>query len=415
MTKITTSQTALIRKDIEYRLAKVLVIVIFLLIVVNPLIAEMDTTLVASAFALIGSIISIIKGFKFKRSVPLVFFVASTIILMLIGVIQTSDFNGSIHYAALLTLWPFFWMIMLARHGEKLIIDSLPLIYHIAALIALLAYVQFFLSPTLWGVLNFSSSALEWASAQEFDEYSIYFRVTSLVGSPQVLGLLCPLIAAMLMLDSRIGLFLKVIYLVILLGASLLTASKISLVLLMILGAMLILRHQDTGAYSKLHISTLLSIGAIIFISFILISDIITYIPILERVFDLQGAIDQEIRDSRIHRLVVTVAQANPLIGNGYSQGLFSDLTGYRAAESYIGKLYFHYGIVPVFALISIFYLSYKNSGRFGQFTLKVIVLLVFVSLWMSTAFESPVFFPVWGVLICGLFSRSRKSLFNYN
>mgnify|MGYP006988474538 FL=1 len=164
-----------------------------------------------------------------------------------------------------------------------------------------------------------------------------------------------------------------------------------------------------------MHISTLLSIGAIIFISFILISDIITYIPILERVFDLQGAIDQEIRDSRIHRLVVTVAQANPLIGNGYSQGLFSDLTGYRAAESYIGKLYFHYGIVPVFALISIFYLSYKNSGRFGQFTLKVIVLLVFVSLWMSTAFESPVFFPVWGVLICGLFSRSRKSLFNYN
>lgn len=415
MSPISTQRAIFMRSSIEYRLARLLVIFIFLLIIVNPLIVGVDTTFAASVLALIGLIISLIKGFKFRRSFPLVFFVISTIVLMLIGVIQTSDLNGSIHYAALLTLWPFFWMIMLGRYDQKLIIDLLPFIYHMAVLIALLSYVQFFLSPNLWGVLNFSSSALEWASTQEFEEYSTYFRATSLVGSPQVLGLFCPLIAAILIHDSRIGFVLKGIYLTILLGASLLTASKASLVLYMILVAILMIRHRGAGANSKLHIGAQLLIVALILILSILIFYISTYVPIIERVFDLQAAIDQESRDSRLHRLLVTVTNTNPFIGNGYSQRLFSDLTGYPAAESYIGKLYFHYGIVPVFALLSVVYWSYKNSAGFEQFTSKLIVLLVFVSLWMSTAFESPVFFPVWGVLICGLFSRSRTSLFNSN
>jgi hypothetical protein len=302
------------------------------------------------------------------------------------------------------------WVVFLSRYGVSLVFEVLPKIYFLVAVISLIAFVQYFISPTLWGLLDYSSSNLEWASSLSFEKYSVFFRASSLAGSPQVLSLLCALIFALVIVDVNVSKGARLIYAPLILGAGIITGSKAAIVLVAIgVGWLAVsifaVRRRKRAA---LTLAGIIAFSVVMF--FIYFEEIVAVAPVVDRVLDLQAALEQESRDSRVDRLIQIFSNTNPLIGYGYTTSLFTDVTGYRAAESYIGKLYFHFGIFPVAALLVLLGSAFFVRQHIQKDLVRLTVVMVFTSMWVSTAFEATLLFPIWGILVAGCMSLWRDT-----
>jgi hypothetical protein len=400
----------------EYKFARYFVLSIFLLILANPIIAVFDLTNLAVALSVLALIIVTARGISvqnMQNSLPALAYIVVTIFLMLFSILRLHGVIDPIVYVALLTLWPLFWIILLSRYGVSLVFDVLPQVYFLVAVVSVVALIQYFLSPTLWGLINYSSLSLQWASNIDFEGYSTFFRVSSLVGSPQVLSVLCAFFAILLILDPSVRIIIKIIYLILYFAAGLLTGSKATLFLITIALSLMFITSFVLGGVKRSFIMATVTILFFAILIAIFYEEIVTISPVIGRVFDIQAAIEQEQGDSRFQRLVISFATTNPLVGHGYTQQLFSTITGFRAAESFLAKMYFHFGLLPVIALL--FFLLSAITRSSGQHVrmIRFTVIIVFTSMWITTALEATILFPIWGILIAGLMSRSRLDVIN--
>jgi hypothetical protein len=400
------------RSETELRLVRWLLLAILILILANPLISFMDTTNSVLALSAAGMTVSLFRGVSLVRLQEVAFalgFSAIAIVLMLVGMIRAGGVMDAMYYVPRLAIWPLFWSVLFARYGPELVFGFIRQSYPIVIVVALLAYGQYFLSPTLWGWVNYESMSQQWASSMDYDEYSVFFRASSLIGSPQVLSVFCSLWASVFLMDKDLSFPSKAVGIGIVLGAGMLSGGKAGLLLILLLLGFLLVSSLFTR---KLRLSRFPSVIAAILalvMASMYISKFTEQIPVIVRIFDIQGAIIQESNDSRIGRIVSIFSETNPLFGHGYTFRLFAEATGYRAAESYIAKLYFHFGFLPVLALLIVLIVgSCAAKGPHAKL-IRAIIVMLFASMWLSTAFEATVLFPFWGVIVAGCFSYSRQ------
>ena len=397
------------RSRSEFRLAKGLVILIFLLILSNPIVTAVDTTNIAVALAVVAMSLTITLGVSrhlLNSALVVLIFAALTSLIIVAGALRTNEIGDAIYYVAILLFWPIFWLVMFARYSPLVFFSILPTIYFLVTVVAVLSFMQFFLSPTLWGLLEYPSQSLEWASGSDFDSYKVYFRASSLLGSPQVLSLVCATFTVLVVVDSAVRPALKLLYVPVILGGAFLSGSKAVVFLLGIAFVVMFIAKVFKGNINKSRVFLLaIAVPAVIWIVHLFFEQIISIVPTSQRMFDLHGAIVQEQGDSRIDRFIRSFSETNPLVGHGYTHTMFRDITGFRAAESFIAKLYFHAGILPTLLLVLFFYTAYTKYLGPHKNLIKMGTIVIFSSLFVSTALESTAMYPIWGLIVAGCVS----------
>lgn len=269
-----------------------------------------------------------------------------------------------------------------------------------SGLVGYFSVLQYFYSPTIFGAIARDSNALIWAENMSFEEYSVFFRASSTLGSPQVLGLFC---AFSIILSLRYRKKLNNInfnfsVLGLLLGG-VLSASKTFFVIVFLY----MLFYLMSKFFSKpKKFFFLISLVILFFISSSFYSSIV---PRLERVFSVSSILEQEKRDSRLQRYHYIIQNTEPVLGNGLGSITNRSIVGLRAAESYVLKLYYETGVFPLFLFLLIFCVIFFCAA-YISFLDGIIVFLIFLGLIVVHAFESPVFFIFWGYLL-SFFRRS--------
>lgn len=389
-----------------YRFTRNTIVLVHCLILLNPVVAGVDTTAWALSLALammIGILFVGIKPKVLREAWIVLVYLALMVVIMLFNMMRHGGTSDPLEYVMLLIFWPALWLVCMARFGRRLAFDVIPALLVLSLIVAIIAFLQYFISPTLWGRLDYNSNSLLWAENKSFEEFSLFFRASSLVGSPQVLGVIMPLAAVVLSMQNSVSLLRKSVAIALMIGAGFTSGSKVSIILILLFVALKIGSYIGANRIPKAMLFALPAL-LIAIITFFLNLDVAKeWLPALERIIDVQAAIEQETRDSRINRFWISIAQTDPLFGNGYTHMLFSDITGYRAAESYLAKLYFSFGILPVLLFIGVLATSIKRASGPQARMIRIIVIMVFAALLFSTAFESTAFFPFWGLILAGL------------
>ena len=91
---------------------------------------------------------------------------------------------------------PSFWLILSLRvqDSEEFYKQLIYKLRYVVLGTCLLGFIQYYFSPTLWGILDQVDSAqFQYASKLDKDTYSTFLRLTSLWCSPQICGLFCAL------------------------------------------------------------------------------------------------------------------------------------------------------------------------------------------------------------------------------
>ena len=266
----------------------------------------------------------------------------------------------------------------------------------ISGLVGYIGVIQYFFNPTLWGLIPANSNALIWAEGKSFAEYALFFRATSIVGSPQVLSLFC---ALTLIINLRYKKHLKpwsfYFSSIGLLLGGMVTGSKLFFLLVFI--------YIFFSQFQKFKY-ILYSIAFVSIISLFVSSlnlNIYEQIPAIERVFSIEGIVQQEKEDSRIDRYLYIINETNPIYGNGLGSITNKSVQGLRAAESYIFKIYYEIGFITLLVFLGVCFMSF-----FGYMHVSIndafIILLMLLGMLLVHAHDSPVFFMIWGYFIRG-------------
>lgn len=288
------------------------------------------------------------------------------------------------------------WIVFLVSRDENYNFGGLfPFFFYLASFVSFLGILQYFLSPTLWGFISYESKAFESTLDKSFAQYSGYFRASSLLGSPQVFGLFC---ALNLILGHRYRLTLsKNCYfassLLLFLGGAL-SGNKLFF-LIIFLYALFVFTYQFKLSLKRLMF--ILTATVFLMLSF---DYILENVPMLERIVSIERILDQESGgDGRLDRYAYIFTNTNILIGNGLGQVSAVEHSTLKAAESYIFKIYFEAGVLPMLLFLVFFYSIVKSSYAVSAYDF-FIVCLIFLSLVVVHAFQSPAFFTIWGYLL---------------
>jgi len=320
-----------------------------------------------------------------------VLYVFTLFVMLCISVALLNGSSDAIVAFGLYSMPILVWISVYAGYVPVRYFDIFSSSLLVSGIVGYLALLQYFFSPTLFGLIATDSNQMQWANGKSFIEYAPFFRATSTLGSPQVLGLFC---ALTLTLSLRYKNFLKpkVFYfsaLGLAIGGAL-TGSK-SFFLIVILYFLFTLFQN-----SFTRIRTLLFAGAIL-LSFIFFGQMtIDSVPALERVFSLESIVEQEKEDSRIGKYIYILSETNPFYGNGLGSITNKSTEGLRAAESYFLKIYYEVGVFPFLVLIILCFISFIKGLNRSR-TDSVIIFLTILGMFIVHAFESPVFIIIWG------------------
>lgn len=342
-----------------------------------------------------------VKNFIFHFIYIFILFVLMINHVMTLGVGVDSLISLGIY-----TLPVICWVIIFSRFNGDEYSVLFKNTYVLSVLVAGLGIVQYFFSPSLFGFIPTDSKSIEWAIDKSFWEYSVFFRATSTLGSPQVFGLFCALVAIIgHRFKADIPRRTYIIGSGILIVGGALSGNK--LFFLILLGYYLL------SSLPKIirNIKTMLSFASVIFLFTTTVYLFADKVTILERVFSVDSVIKQEKNDSRLDRYEYIVTNTDITKGNGLGSITNKSHKDLTAAESYILKVYYEGGVFAFFSLIILLAIS-------GMFSLlhsyldSLIMFFIFISLVIVHAFESPVFFIVWGYILSLCVMKKRC---NYN
>lgn len=260
------------------------------------------------------------------------------------------------------------------------------------------AYVQYFISTDLWGVIPSDRTTLtEWSEGMEFFEYAIFFRAFSLMGSPQVWGLYSAL--SILVLSDIKGLRISKIIIWFLWVGSFLSGNKIAFILFCIYAVKVLAKNH----------SRIFRLGfiALLFFGLFSMSQKAAFenIRVIEHIFNISEIAEQE-NVGRLARWENVTGKINPVLGGGAT--FFNQPSNLEyPAESYLLQSFTEISIIyPVFfVLILAFNYIFRKHNR-------ALVIGLFIATISGAAFDHPAFISFWLLLIgIGLNEKSRQDL----
>lgn len=276
-----------------------------------------------------------------------------------------------------------FWFLYFLKGGAYYLEIMYALRYHVL-IVALLAFLQYLSSPTLWGVISLESMLLEEASKTDLSQYSLFFRASSILGSPQYLGMFMGLYSILFYSICKKNAFNYILFFIFIIAA-LLSGSKSCIMILLLFFLYQILFH---GYFFR---------GIVFFsIAFILIFLFFKELPIITRVKDLEYLLDGEQERTSIY--IYFLSRVN-LIGNGMGtiQNILGTNASSRVAESYLLQLLYELGIIPFVIFMSII-IKKMLSKPFFIYSVILLFCLVIVH-----CFNGFVFFVFWGILFSNI------------
>ena len=325
------------------------------------------------------------------------FLLFTTIVLFDGGVNALLSFG--IYTFPILT-WSIFYSSVNKISYSKLFVSS----YFLSCLIGYIGIFQFFIEPTLFGFIPLNSNGLIWASGTSFDEYSSFFRATSVLGSPQVFGLFC---ALNLILALRFKVFIskKLFYFGIVglgIGGALSWNKAFFLIVLL---------YITITHYRLLftNYKVLLFLLGFTYMFLVKYQDIMEILPLVERIFSPEVILEQALsHDGRLDRYLYALQNSNLFIGEGLGIIENQSTGDLQASESYFLQIYYEAGAFTMFVFLFICSLSYIKA-RFHDSRDSLIIALIIFGMVVVNAFSSPAFFIIWGYLFSVIFLTSPR------
>jgi hypothetical protein len=258
--------------------------------------------------------------------------------------------------------------------------------YQLLLVLTAIAYAQYFFSPTLWGLLPLEHSTLtEWSEGKSFQEYAVFYRATSLLGSPQVWGLYAAL--SIFVLSARLKGSISSWSLVFLWGGALLSGNKVSGIILL---AFLAMRAARRPCY------LFLILGVPLLVYLVAGFDAILEFRALEHIFNISDMAEQE-QGGRLAIWAYVLGNINMFLGGGASFVKNLSEIQHFVAESYLLQSWAEATIVfPAVFLFFIARIMLLPSAGTQQ---KIFGFLLLVATVASHAFSHPAFIVIWPVL----------------
>jgi hypothetical protein len=380
---------------------------IFIIILSNQILNYFGIKYLYVVFMIIGIIGMLISGVEKSKNIKYLFIYQYVFILYLLFFIQIFVYNNienSIRSLLVYTFIMIYWTIYFKKYGivefRYLMEKTIPLIY----IIAIVGFVQYFYSPNLFGLLDGVSNGIDWAKNVPFTEYSLFFRASSLLGSPQVYGLF--MVLSIIMILGRHKKKSSIFGIVFLVFAGVLSGNKLFILILLLY-----------AIYVFINISlkkSLLILVAIFFSSIfmynLVLNNTFDNIRVLDRIVSFDEILEQESEDSRIDRYVKIILNSNVVIGDGFGSKTATD-ENIKVAESYFFEIYAEVGIFGLLSFMLFLLISFMYAKTSLFHNIQIFMLLVILSMFVVHAFNSPIFFLVWGVLLSSYAKNKKASL----
>jgi hypothetical protein len=329
------------------------------------------------------------KKQKFNTDISFLFFV---LYLNIVMVLSTSIIFNSEPVDILVTLFryflPFSLGLLLVSSRIELRESYYDYWYYLMLMCTILSYLQFFVSPTLWNLIPKDSSALfEGSNDQPFLVYMLYFRATSILGSPQVWAAFAAL--SILALTSFRKKRIRPLILLFLWVGAFLSGGKIA-VLIFVMYVLSILKHSLT---SFLYLAA--------FIGVVIISYLTFFDFALPRVIEHVTGFDRIFEEEKAGRLSIwskIFLDMNLFLGGGPSY--INDLDSKKriVAESYILQTWAE--LTVIFPMTFIYLIARQIHYYRHSFTHIMFYGAVLGSTISSHAFSHPVFIVIWPLLM---------------
>lgn len=250
-----------------------------------------------------------------------------------------------------------------------------------------IAFFQYFFSPTLWGIIPSDYSTLtDWAVGKSFEEYAVFYRATSLLGSPQVWGLYSAL--SIFVLTYRLAGGISIPMQMFLWSGCLLSGNKISAVVMLFLLA----------ARSFRNIYYLIISAGVIALAIALMSgEEFKNFRAIEHILNI-GELGEQEQNGRLAIWKFIITDINILLGGGASYVEKLSVFHHFVAESYILQSWAE--MTLVFPLTFMLIIGRQLVARSECIEHKIFVLLVFACAVVSHTFSHPAFIVFWPMLL---------------
>lgn len=299
----------------------------------------------------------------------------------------TIIFFASMQYFLPLCFWFLYYKTTRQFNIYNLI---LSLRWHVF-LISLLAIVQYYFSPNLFGLLSIKSDNILWA--QESNNYFSFFRATSILFSPQVFGAFCGLYIISYVFsvkqNNKKKNILDYLLLIIIFIGGIHSGNKSLFAILFIYLMYLLFNNK------KKILPILLLLFSFIFL-------LIRYseeLFVVQRIFFNENILLEE-QEGRLSIWKDTIKNIS-FLGDGAGSWSSSSLNETsQVVESYILQLLSEFGFIflifYLFVLINNYFKIRKTNVLFPFLLCIFIQIIVHI-------FNSPAFIMYWGILLYGI------------
>lgn len=294
---------------------------------------------------------------------------------------NTSEvFHGLMIY----TLPVLYWIVYYYKGGDWAYVILYALRYHVL-IVAIASIVQFFISPSLFGIYDDSNYFVSLAENNS-DNVFLIFRSSSILTSPQCLGLFMGLYTVVYYLCFFKKKSIDYLFLFIFFIGGALSGSK-SFYLMIVLTVLCTILTSKSKKTKIALIAAIMVVG-------IIVSMLYEYVGFVDRLLNM----DKLVSDEKEGRLAIYSFFLNnsTLLGNG--PGILQNITGktYKyenAAESYFIQMIFEMGYIVFFLFVTFIFIAFCRKNSF-----KLLIMMITLSFGYVHAFNGFVFFIFWAL-----------------
>lgn len=286
-----------------------------------------------------------------------------------------------------------YWCVYFKRGGEYFvsIVDALKV--HIG-IVAVFAFVQFFISPTLWGILvSEVDSSLNWAANSSYDDYSVFFRASSFFSSTQSLALFLALyIITVWELVQKTGLHYMILALCF--AAGVLTGCKSFYLIIAIYILYKTIKSHKLKYWFYI-------VPAVVLLFFFL-NQFSDELQVIQRVLDsdsiVHGGNEERLANYSYYFKKTTLFGSGP----GSIMDIFvTDPTHYIAPESYLVQLLYELGVISFLLFGIMMFCGYVSNKH------RILIIAMVIGMAVVHCFSSFEYFIMWALL----FQTRQKKL----
>lgn len=307
--------------------------------------------------------------------------------IMFVHLINTQSISmilmGTMTYILPVAYWLLYYIKGI--YYVDSIFKSLKIPY---AIVAVLAFVQYFISPDLFGLYVADAGQKLWASNSDFSTYAAYFRATSVFQSAQALGLSMALYCAVFLKyvfnkKKPIDYICVVLYLT---SGGLSGSKSFFLVITIFIIYMIFTSNSKKSVKFSYAVVIIAGIVALYFYQ--------NTFGFIDRILNVARIADEE-QVGRLSTYAYYIGESS-LFGAG--PGCIQNITGVTkevvVAESYFLQMLYELGYIPflIFLIMII--------DRFYRSNHKIIYFLIAISMVYVHIFSSFTFFIFWSFIL---------------